>query len=141
MKRIKSVLIILLVLLSAGSIFAQSKLAEHIATIPFIEGLGVFSTVSAITNSDNTLTRTAAITGLSVLSTQVVLGIINGINYGKPQNKVRLIHRITGYTNIAVALFFNIVTSLDEQLDNKAPRYTGYAYTLFSTIPIFTWRF
>lgn len=146
MKNKKLFLVVLLILIFTSLHgFAQQDyidpLKKHLMTVPIIESLGIFSSVSAMVYSDNTLTWTASITSLSFIAIQDTLGIISAFNINKWQNKIGKVHRVLGYTNIAVALFFNIVTSLDEQLDDKPSRFSGYGYTLFATIPIFTWRF
>lgn len=125
----------------SGFGFAENNFIGHLTTIPIIEGTGIYSTVSAFIYSDNVFTRVSSITCLSVLSTNVILGIVNAITIRKKESKIRLIHRIVGYINVASAIVFNVASSIDEQLDNKPTRYVGYAYTTWSTIPIFTFRF
>jgi hypothetical protein len=134
------VTISILIAFLSGSVTALGeKTITHLATIPFTEGLGIYSSVKMI-GDGNAGSRAAGITNISILALNAGLGSF--IAFGKPSNfsTLRLIHHVIGFTAIGTALWLTIEASTDKNVDSHV-KYVSGGYTAMTTVPIFIFNF
>jgi hypothetical protein len=143
MKRLIGLIAVALIFASAVSA-APVKLIMHLASIPVIDGTGIYSSVNFIQHGDLTATKTLGITNISLLAVNAGLGVLKiaGPDDWKPQ--VRLIHRIVGFVVTAAAIGMSVSASLDKGLNNNTGiigRYLSYGYSALTVVPLIIFSF
>jgi hypothetical protein len=116
------------------------KKEVHFLTLPFIEGLGIYSSTRILQDSQSSGTKASAIAGLSLL------GIESGIGaaaiFGPQPNypKLRRIHRYVGFALSAAALWMSISAGSDAHVENEARNFT-HGFAIATTIPLIVFSF
>lgn len=122
-----------------SSVLAWKKEA-HFISLPFVEGMGVYSSVRIVQDSKSTVTKSSAIASLSLLATDAGLGCY--LVFSQPTNYalLRVIHRCIGMAITASAVVMSISAGIDNHIENN-DRKIIYGYTLVSSIPIIVFSF
>lgn len=118
---------------------AETKTILHLATVPVIEGLGVYSSVMAVKDGNNQC-KAAGITAISLLAINAGLGAFTYFGKSDEYGKLRTIHRIIGFTAATAGLWLTIASADDSRVKSHV-KYTSGAYTLTASVPIFIFKF
>lgn len=117
----------------------DSKTVLHISTIPVIEGAGIYSSIKMI-NDGNSVSKASGIANISLLALNASLGSI--ITFGNVPNygKLRMIHRIVGFTALGTALWMTIAASTDDNVKSHV-KYVSGAYSAMTIVPLVIFKF
>jgi uncharacterized membrane protein len=117
----------------------DSKIVLHISTIPVTEATGIYSSIKMISDG-NGLSKASGIANVSLLALNAGLGPFiafgNSSNYGK----LRMIHRIVGFTVIGTGLWMSIAASTDDKVQSHV-KYVSGAYTAMTVVPLVIFNF
>nr|CAI78690.1 hypothetical protein [uncultured Gammaproteobacteria bacterium] len=143
MKRMISLFAITIALAVSASA-APVKLIMHLASIPIIDGAGIYSSINFIQHGDLVATKALGVTSISLLAVNGGLGVLKmaGPDDWKPQ--VRHFHRIVGFVVTVAAVSMSVSASLDKGLDNntgKIGRYVSYGYSALTVVPLVIFSF
>ncbi len=131
--------ILLNILLFNLPLFAQKELYHYIS-LPLIEGAGIYSSVKALAdNNSGQSTKAASISNLSLLGTNLTLGLITAFAKDETRSKLRSYHRILGFTVTAAALWLSVSASVDKI--DKSAKYVSYGYTGLTIVPLIMFSF
>ena len=141
MKKLLLVLVMVLFIAgkSLGKIYSWRG-GLHVATVPLIIGGGIYSSANTLKNTDNGVSRAAAISDLVTLGLQAGVGLTILISNDDLPPVVRTIHRIIGVGIIASGVWLSIANSVDNRVPSKA-RYTAYGYTVLAVEPLLLFSF
>jgi hypothetical protein len=120
---------------------AQWKTTAHIASMPLIEGAGIYSSVVALGHSETAAPKVMGIANLGLLATNATLGAITMFGSDDLKPKLTRIHRIIGCTLSAAALGLSISMSVDDGVNTHTGRYVSYGYTVLTVVPIVMFSF
>jgi hypothetical protein len=119
--------------------FSQKAMLHYIS-VPIIEGCGIYSSVTSLTDANSTRgTQAAAVSSLVLMGTNSTLGILKTFGPESARPGLRTAHRIVGMSLTAAALWLSISVSVDKV---KTPtRIVSYAYTGLTVVPIILFKF
>lgn len=112
----------------------------HLIAVPLIAGTGYYSSATMLRDASETGTKAAAISNMSLLSVQALLGGTILFTGDDLPPVVRTIHRVVGASVVASALWMSIAGSLDKGVQ-PASRYTAYAHTVLASAPLIIFTF
>lgn len=117
----------------------DSKVLLHISTIPVTEATGIYSSIKMIRDG-NGVSKASGIANVSLLALNAGLGPYiafgNVSNYGK----LRMIHRIVGFTAIGTALWMSVAASTDDNIQSHV-KYVSGTYTAMTVVPLVIFNF
>jgi hypothetical protein len=112
----------------------------HLVALPFIEGTGIYSSVTMLRDAENSVTKAGAVTNLSLLAVQAGLGSVILFGSDDLPPAIRIIHRVVGAGIIASGLWISIAGSADKGVAS-ASRYTAYGHTVLASAPLIMFTF
>lgn len=112
----------------------------HFASIPVIEGLGIYSAVTTIRDADEGYTKATAGTALGILAGNAAIGAVTVFGPKDNYPQLRKVHRVVGVIAFAGATALSIVASLDDGVAD-ATRYTAYGYNALTAVPVILFAF
>jgi len=119
---------------------ADWKKVVHLATLPVIEGGGIYSSVAVLNASNDPFTTAAAVSTLAALGTQATLGAIT--MFGKPANYEAWAraHRLVAYAVTATAVALSVAAASDNSVDDT-DKGIPHAYTGLTLVPLIVFEF
>ncbi len=140
MKNSNCIVLSILILFIFYSTSLAWKKEVHCVTLPFIEGLGLYSTIRVLQESKSSITRAPAMMSLSLLGANTALGSL--IVFGPKTDSPLLyrIHRYIGFALCASSLWMSLSAGNDAHVSNTDRNMT-HGYMILTTIPLITFLF
>lgn len=123
------------------NLFAENKSIIHIASLPVIEGLGIYTSVYVLHHSDSTLSRAAAAGNICFLAAGLAGGAAAMFGPEQKYDKIRKLHRILGYAAFTGAGVLSYAVSIDPSIKGTPAQFTAYGYNLAVCFPLLYMRF
>lgn len=124
---------------NAGMINLGGKQIAHIASVPVIEGTGIYSSVKMI-GTGNANATAAGITNISLLAINAAIGAIKVFGNVDNYQAWNTAHRIVGYT-IAGASVWMAVSAFANNKTSGLTRGMATGYSALTFVPIIMFSF
>jgi hypothetical protein len=119
---------------------ADWKTVTHLATLPVIEGGGIYGSVKLYQATDRNVAKAAAITNISTLAATAGLGVFTLFFNPDDYQKWQKIHRIAAYLVAGSAVWLGIQAAQETDMSETDKAIT-YTYTGLTFAPLILFEF